>query len=190
MGLVKSIYNYFDLEIEPTIWELKSSASGGYSAMNFRAKGGQFVIGSKTRPDFEHRFQFAGAGIGHGASITKSKFSLACKPFPRAGALYKMRSSRGEDLSLDEICGGFVMYESAGHVMAGGNAFVMFIGGMSSQFLSGLASCVGTPAVYVPAMIRTSRAFICSTGMTVTTDIIPIDAGWSAYVGAIVDFSP
>jgi hypothetical protein len=162
--------------------ELKSSASGGLSIANARATGGTFEL--EGNKGVTQKLSFGGAGVGAGFSLSKAKMAFYCQPLPRAGMLYKMPFA-GKELSLAELTGGFIMYEVAGHAGLGGNAFIMFFGGLASHFLAGISSLFGTPAAYIPTLIATSNAFICSTGMTITTDVIPIDGGGTVCMGFI-----
>jgi hypothetical protein len=143
--------------------------------------GGLWIQNTKTNTTATLKYGGIGGSVGVGLIPCPFDFSFSIPQFPSAGVIYKLPYA-GRSLSLDELKGPFVMLEVSGDVGPGLSGALMFIGG--SSFLANIAGTVSGGALRIPALLATSCAVVRFGGLTAS--VIPVSAGVSVYVGAVV----
>lgn len=176
-----------NLVVRESDWNFVTSGGGSLGVSTPMARigvnvgGGCFWVKRDTDADTT-RLDFGGIGgsVGLSAIPTPANFSYSFPEMPSAGRIYKLPFA-GWSLTLDELQGGFVMFEVAADVYAGGSAAVMFVGG--NPMIAAAAASVSMGTMQIPALIASSEACVAFGGMTGT--IVPANVGVSVYVGLI-----
>lgn len=130
------------------------------------------------------RLEYGGIGGSAGLSLvpTPVNFSFSLPKMPSTGKIYKLPFA-GFSLSLNEMKGGFLMFEIAGDFGPGLSGSAMFIGGnVAIATAVGMASPGG--ALHIPALITTSKACVAFGGLTAS--LIPANVSVSIFAGGIL----